>query len=216
MLLLDFEGGTLSIKSKCRKVEIEKLIEGKVKPQKDKIDVIRIREWGEFEQILDFLYEAGHPYRSVAIDSLTELNTANVRDVVEVAASASSKHDPELPEMQDYLRSAVQMRRIVRAFRDLPMNTIITCLADTRENPRTRRKQLVPSLTGKLVFEVPAIFDIVGYLGIVEEEGEPDRRELFVQPTEDMEAKDRSEGGALGESVPNPTLPLLFDLIGVK
>lgn len=215
MLILEFEGGTRSIKSKIRKIKLEKL--GETEPTVDKIDVIQIQSWDDFDVVYDFLDSADHGYRSLGLDSLSEMNYLNMTEALALALREDKKHDPDIPEQRDYLRSAGQMRRLVRFFRDLPMHVFFTAGASTQQDPRTKEYKAWPSLTGKLTFEIPGLVEIVGYLAVVDVDGDgenPDTTErwLFVQPTGKFEAKDRTEGGMLGEYIENPTLPQIFDL----
>lgn len=221
MLILEFEGGTRSIKSKIRKIKLEEL--GEKAPTVEKIDVIQIQKWEDFEVVYDFLESVDHGYKSLGLDSLTEMNYLNMSEALALALREDKKHDPDIPEQRDYLRSAGQMRRLVRFFRDLPMNVFFTAGASTQQDPRTREYKAWPALTGKLTFEIPGLVEVVGYLAVVDldesadaEDQESTARWLFVQPTGKFEAKDRTEGGMLGEYIENPTLPQIFDLAGIK
>ncbi len=215
MLVLEFEGGTRSIRSKVRKIGIEDL--GKLSPSLNVIDVIQIQQWADFEVVYDFLDTANHGYKSLGLDSLSEMNYLNMTEALRTAIKEDKRHDPDIPEQRDYLRSAGQMRRLVRFFRDLPMHVFFTAGAGIQQDPRTKENKAWPALAGKLAFEIPGLVEIVGYLAVVDLE--PDSpttaRWLFVQPTPRFEAKDRTEGGLLGEYVENPTLPKIFDLVGI-
>lgn len=213
MLLLEFEGGTRSIQSKIRKIKLEDL--GEKKPTLDKIDVIQIREWQDFNIVYDFLLEGKHEYRSIGIDSLSEINYLNMSESLQLALKEDKRHDPDIPEQRDYLRSAGQMRRLVRFFRDLPIHVFLTATSTWSQDPQTRENKLWPALTGKLSFEVPGLVEIVGYLAVVEEDDRTERW-LFVQPSGKFEAKDRTEGGRLGEYIIEPTIPKILDLIEGK
>jgi phage nucleotide-binding protein len=218
MVIADFEGGVRSIKSKAVTVPLEDL--PKYKPTLDKIVVVRIKHWEDFDDLYDVLSSDDNPYNTLAIDSLSELNYLNLQENVAHAIKGDRGHDPDIPERQDYLRSSTQMRKLIRFFRDLPMNTIFTAQANEKENPQTKRMQAVPSLTGKLVNEIPGLVDIVAYLGLVDDEdenGDPfTYRSLLVQPSGRFMAKARDEDGRLGESIDKPTLPAILDLLDGK
>lgn len=211
MLLLEFEGGTRSIRSKVRKIEIAEL--GKIKPSVDVIDVVSIQDWDDFTTVYEFLSERDHDYLSIGLDSLSEMNYLNLTTALDTATKEDRKHDPDILEQRDYLRSSNQMKKLIRYFRDLPMHVFITASAQQSQDPRTKETKLGPSLTGKLAFEIPGLLEIVGYLAIVELDSGENQRWLFVQPTGRFEAKDRTEGGKLGEYVAEPTLSKIFDLI---
>jgi len=215
MVLADFEGGTRSIRSKTVLVPLEELAD--FVPSTNKIVVVRIKRWEDFDTLYDVVHAPDSPYKTVAIDSLSELNYLILSEVVAVAVKSDRGHDPDVPERQDYLRSSTQMRKLIRFFRDLDANTIFTASANEKENVQTKRMQAVPNLTGKLVYEVPGLVDIVAYLGVMDdadENGDPITvRSLLVQPTGRFMAKARDEEGRLGESVDSPTLPKIMDLL---
>lgn len=214
MLLIEFEGGTRSIRSKVKKISIDQL--GKEKPKVDVIHTVEIRTWGDFDLVYDFLLTADHPYRSIGLDSLSEMNYLNMQTVLLDAGIQDKNRDPDVPEQRDYLKSASQMRRLVRYFRDLPMHVFMTSGAQQGQDPRTKTSMMMMSLTGKLVFEIPGLFDVVGYLAMVDQEDGATERWLFTQPTGRFDAKDRTEGGKLGEYIVNPTLPKILDLVEGK
>lgn len=209
MLILEFEGGSRSISSKIRKLSLDQLGQ---KPSIDKIDVVPIREWEDFNVAYDYLAENDHPYRSTSLDSLTEVNYLNMSEALIFAVREDKRHDPDIPEQRDYLRSAGQMRKLVRFFRNLPIHVFFTASAQMLQDPLTREQKAWPALAGKLAFEIPGLMEIVGYLAVVEDDNESSRW-LFVQPSGRFEAKDRTEGGKLGEYIINPTLPHILDLI---
>ena len=211
MLFLEFEGGTRSIRSKVRLLTLKDL-ENPPKPVPGKIDVLPIREWADFNAAYAFLAQEKSPYKSVCLDSLSEMNYLNMSEVLEAEIRANPKHDPDIAEQRDYLRSSGQMRKLIRYFRDLPIHVFFSAGAQTLQDPRTKKMELWPQLTGKLAREVPHLVEIVGYLAIAEtEEGES--RVLVVDSTSDVHAKDRTEGGLLGGMVWDPTLPKIMDLV---
>lgn len=209
-LLIDFEGGKKSIKSKTRALEVHEV--GRRRPKPGKIDVVRIRKWEDFDYIYAFLESKRNWYRGVGLDSLSEMNYLNLQTVVEGRRPSKIKSATSSPEQNDYGVSGAQMRKLIRFFRDLPIHTILTAGTMDVTDARTKRPQVRPSLVGKLANEIPGIVDTVGYLAIVED-GDETYRCLFVQPREGFMAKDRSEGGTLGDYVSDPTLPKVLDIL---
>jgi len=219
MLLLDFEGGSEAIESKVEEISVSDL--GKVPPPDNKIHVVRVKKWDDYEQAYDFLLNNTEVYKTVAVDSLTEVNYLVLDTIVGEELKKNGRRDPDVPQQQDYMRGAVWMRRLVRMFRDLPMNVIMTALPIEIQDPISKEMILTPSLIGKLASELPAQMTIVGYLALVEPPQKPNQmrqeavRELFVKPVGNFHVKDRSERGKLGESVVNPTLPKIMNLLEV-
>ena len=214
MLLIEFEAGTMSIRSKITRLALNDL--GKILPEQGQIHVVGIHRWQDFDQVYDFLLRDDQPYRSIGLDSLSEMNYLNLQTVLGDAVVADKKHDEDVLEQRDYLKSATQMRRLVRYFRDLPIHVFMTSGAQQGQDPRTKTQMMMLALTGKLAFEVPGLFDIVGYLAMVDQEDGTTERWLFTQPTGRFDAKDRTEGGLLGEYVADPTLPKILDIIEHK
>jgi len=215
MLLLDFEAGTRSIGSKVVRIELNNL--AKHKPTVDKITAVRILDWQDFDDVHEFLRDVEHGYRSVALDSLSEINYLNLTKTIDEAYRKDRKHDPDVAEQRDYLKSAGQMRRMVRNFRDLPLHVFFTALAQTAQDPISRATMSQPQLTGKLAFEIPGLVEVTGYMAVVEERQDSGEistyRALLTDSTERYFAKDRTEGGKLGGFLADPTLPKIFDLL---
>lgn len=118
--------------------------------------------------------------------------------------------------LPDYGSNTNQMRKIVRAFRDLPMNVIFTALAKEVKDDITGEIFLRPALTDKLSEDTLGYMDIVGYYYTrqnKEDETKLDRI-LQVQPFKNKTAKDRS--GRLGNGLLNPTFTRIMNLITGK
>lgn len=200
-LLLDLEGGSMSINSKCVAVDFQSL--EKVTP--NKINRLRIKTWKELEDAIDYLYSAKNVYKTVMLDSLTETNYINLSTVTKAAGRQDAA------QIQDYGKSAAQMRKTVREFRNFDdINVFISCLANEDKDERTGILKVKPSLTGKLVGEIPALVDIVGFLHIDKDEV---TRVMSFQPSGRYVAKDRTEGGALGDEIDDCSIPEIYKRI---
>lgn len=216
MLLIDFEAGVQSIRSKCRLLKLEQL--GTVKPDVKMIDVVKVKTWDDFDFVHAFLAKGEHGYMSVALDSVSEMNYMNLQEAIEDGKIKDVRHDPDVAEQRDYLRSATQMRKLIRSFRDLDLHTIFTCGSQEAQDPNTKLMQIRPALTGKLALEVPGLVDVVGYLAVSESDPDKDgnvtvSRILLTQPTGKYMAKDRSEGGKLSPMLVNPSLVNILDIM---
>ena len=185
VLLIDFEGGTLSVSDKA-------------------IDVVRITDFKQLDEIYAFLSKNRH-YKTVIIDSVTELQKLNMSAVL-------AEKRAEVPQIADWGKSALQMRKLIRYFRDLPLHLIMTALPQESKDERDGTIAVKPALSGKLADEIPGLFDIVGYLGVtVAKDSDTASRKLLVTATPKFVAKDRSN--RLGSIVTDPTIPKLLDLI---
>ena len=115
--------------------------------------------------------------------------------------------------LPDFGTNTNQMRKLVRAFRDLPMNVIFTALDKESKDEVTGEMFTKPALTDKLAEDVYSYVDIVGYYYTRENKEDPEKldRILQVQPFKNRTAKDRS--GRLGNGLLNPTFKRIMGLI---
>ena len=213
----DFEAGLKSVRSKVRRLVLPGKrsnpkgypVLGTVKPVPGKMDVVQIKEWEDFEVLAEYIGNVeAHPYKAILFDSLSEMNYLNMNQVLEGATKVDLKHDIDILEQRDYLRSSNQMRKMIRFFRDLDMHIIFSAAAQQMDNPQTKLKMWFPKLTGGLALEVPGLIDVMGYLGVLDDGS----RFLQVQPTTKFIAKDRTEGGLLSPGIMNPTITSILDL----
>lgn len=225
LLLLNFEGGTMSINSVINelkpiidfiraakeagkpkgayKEDYENYVNSEKNSRLDKVDVLKVTCWDDLEDIIDLLDSGKTRYKSLGVDSLTEINYLGLREITEKAGKTNpAKHDGELSQLQDYARSATRMRRVIRSFRDLPINVFFTALPVENKDETSGAIEIRPSLTGKLSEEIPGMLDVVGYMSthkLKSGESEADsKRVIYFQPQGRFRAKDRSEGGKLG------------------
>lgn len=152
-------------------------------------------------------------YKTVVIDSLTELQKLDMRTIMQEQYSRKpDTTDVDVPSQREWGKNGERIRRIVRAFRDLPLNTIMTALAASEKDEGSGVVSFYPMLPGKMRAEVPGYFDIVGYLSAAEERnGEVIVRRLQLAKTRRVIAKDRTD--SLGNLLENPTIPEMWDII---
>jgi hypothetical protein len=166
LLLLDFEGNTESLYGLD-------------------VDIWPVRNWDNFEEVYRFLSVPGHGYKSIGIDSISEVNTyALLQEMTRrVNIGGPGREDfPDQAQKQDYGAILVQMRRLLRRFRDLPMHVIYTALDDTEPEPGEGIVK-IPGMVGKMRREVGALMSVVGYIALDPEKkddhGEPLRTLLL-------------------------------------
>lgn len=191
VLLVDIEGGTMSLHDFYPEV-----------------DVVRVPKWRDLQRVYDELYRGDHEFKTVIIDSLTEAQKFSMEQVL-LDTEGEKGHDPDVPRMRDWGKNIEQMRRLVRAYRDLPMNVVFTALAHSERNKRGKTIYK-PQMNGKVKSEIPAFLDIVLYMYIKEKDGAHNRY-VVSQATEEIIAKDRSN--RLPMVVENPTMEKLYGLI---
>jgi AAA domain len=194
ILILDVEGGTTTLRSRD-------------------VDVVQVRSTVQVKEIHDKLSsENDGYYKTVIIDSLTELQKLDMRDIMKELLQRRPDRDPDVPDVREWGKSSEHIRRIVRFYRDLEMNTIFTALEQS-ERDETGLVTFEPSLPGKLRGDVPGFIDIVGYLHTKTEDDKIKRIIQFTQ-TRKIIAKDRTN--ALGSHMENPSIPDMWNLIHPK
>lgn len=196
VLLLDFEGGTLSLAGDMRE-----------------IDIVRLTSWERVDKLYGSLYD-NNPYKTVVVDSLSELQKFSMSQIMEAVVMKDRERDPDIAGLREWGKNGEQVRRFVRAFRDLPCNTIFTALVSEDRDERTNSYKSRPGLPGKLKGEVGGYVDIVMYM-YRKEIGPAVKREIktlvLTQGTERQVAKDRS--GKLPELMEAPTMQDIYNFV---
>lgn len=213
ILLINIEGGMLSV------------ADSSILGLKEPPDVVDLASFGELDKIFWYLAKGDHPYKSVGIDSLSELQMINLEGIVSRLmnrASASGAKRESLDDIwqEDYGTSTQQLRRVVRRFRDLPMHVFFSC-HDAMSQDKDKNETVHPMLTPKLRAAVMGYMDVIGYMYVdsetTEEEAEGDEdqtpRRLLCRPFGKWVAKDRSPGQRMGLVVENPSIPIIIDRI---
>ncbi len=179
------------------------------------IDVIQVRSVSQLIGVYRDLYNAipsdgkKFPYGTVGIDTFSELQQLDLVEVMTEFAKVNDKIDPDVPDQRGYGKSGTHMRKLARAFRDLPCNVIFNCHSQT-ERDNNMRMLYQPKLVGKLRIDIPGFLDIVGYYR-AESDGADGtvNRYMQFQKTETTIAKDRT--GAFDPIEINPTIPILWE-----
>jgi phage nucleotide-binding protein len=196
VLIFDVEGGLATIR------------------HRSDIDVVKVRSMKELTDNYNKLYRSIEDdkmyYKTVGIDSLSELTDVDMRYIMKEAYGRNpDKVDEDVPSQREWGKARAHMRRIVRAFRDLPCNVIFTAQVATLQEEGQPTKYF-PGFAGKLRTELPGFVDVVGYLYPEVQEGVIVRK-LQVTGTRRVVAKDRTS--ALGDILENTTIPEMWDLI---
>lgn len=210
ILLINIEGGMLSV------------ADSSVLGLKQPPDVTDLKNFNELDSIFWWLVKGDHPYKSVGIDSLSELQMINLEDIVSrlinsISSSGAKRKSLDDIWQEDYGTSTQQLRRTVRRFRDLPMHVFFSC-HDSSSQDKDKVETIHPMLTPKLRAAVMGYMDVIGYMyvdseGDTEEDADQTPRRLLCRPQGKWVAKDRSPGQRLGMVVENPSIPTIIDRI---
>jgi len=203
ILFVDVEGGVLTIR------------------KRPDIDVKAVRSIKDVEDVHNMIFKDPSYYRTVIVDSLSELQKLDMRFVMNHEKQNSSNPDRvdiDTPTQRAWGKSGERIRRIVRAFRDLPCNTIMTTLVSTEyeeddkgKEDKSKVRLFYPMLPGKLRGEIPGYFDVVGFLQADADRSGNIKRTLQVAKTKRVVAKDRT--GSLGLVVNEPSIPIIWNMI---
>jgi phage nucleotide-binding protein len=176
VLFVDVEAGTLSL----RKTDYD-------------VDVVRITDFNDFEELFGALHAGNHGYGTVVLDSLTEIQELCMRAIMRAmkADPDNMERDPDVPGMYEWNKSEKQVKKLIRAFRDLPMNVIFTALVKEDKDSKTGITMKLPDLPGKLAHRVAALFDIVLFFGMMSEEGKGEVRVVASSASSNTVAKNR-------------------------
>jgi len=122
-------------------------------------------------------------FRTVIIDSLTEVEAYCMNQLLGVTDSTKIDEEVQSAEWAEYKKNNSMITRLIRSFRDLPMHVIMVA-SEQYTQDETKKFKYSPNLTGKLSKGVQGFFDMVGYLAVgnADEKGNVSRR-LYVQPS---------------------------------
>lgn len=197
VLLLDVEGGTTTLRT-----------------QTD-IDVMQIRTMSQIEEAHAAVNKNPGYYKTVIIDSITELQKLDMRTLMLAQKEARpDSTDVYVPSQREWGKSGERVRMIIRGFRDLECNVIVTALLAEKQDEKTNIIYMFPSLPGKLRSEIPGFFDIVGLLTANDERVGDETiitRKIQFAKTTRVIAKDRTS--ALPDVMFDPNIPEMWRLI---
>ena len=136
---------------------------------------IRITTWDEMNDIYWYLQSGEHEYKSVAIDTVSSLQTVCMNFVLGDEHARDTSRDPDQPSQRIYQKVSQLMKLQITNFRNLPMNVIFT--AHTRTKETGEGEEEVVTMTGPNTS--PAIqAHLLGAVGLI---GYMTKREVVVK-----------------------------------
>lgn len=218
VLMIDIESGKLSIKDNARIKRKDRIDTVRVTNFKQMAHIvdqflrahIKLRDSEKPEDIKKLIeleakfrgvdaakIKTPRRYQTVIVDSLTELDKLVTYELLGFSTEAKltdllSDNDMEVAEFKEYKQNNQMMQLIVRAFRDLDVNSLFV-IQEAYVQDELKRMMYSPALTGKLGKQVQGMVDIVGYLMVgTPKEGEKEApRRLMLQPSNRFDAKSR-------------------------
>lgn len=162
------------------------------------------------------------PFKTFIIDTGTEAQKLSMNDIMSQLLISGRPGGGEVnfdvPSQREWGESISQMRTLVRHFRDLPANFLMTCHEAEQKDNRSIN-WVVPDLPGKLKNQTCGMFSNVFYLAVERTtvtEGrtkivEAERRILLTGLTEGYQAKSRT--GLFERVIQEPQLEDLYRAI---
>lgn len=200
-LFLDAEGNTRWLKSK--KVTWDP---NNPPPEADgswETCIVRVRDFTTMGRTFQWLNSGKHPFNSVALDSISELQQRCVDAI----------RGDEAMRIQDYGELFRKVSQLVRSYRDLldhPTNPL-TCVVITAMTKQDAAGVWHPYVQGQLATALPYYIDTIGYLADVTPEGGDFTNRLLTRKHMLYEAGDRS--GLLPAVLENPNLTQMINTI---
>jgi hypothetical protein len=121
------------------------------------IDYVDARDPEEMHEILMFLRQPNHGYKTVVIDTLDELQKVLI-------ANRLKKERREQMVLQDWGYVGDQMEKILRAYRNLPLNVLFLCHSSTESDADSGVLVEKPALQGAIKDKVAGFVDLATYI----------------------------------------------------
>ena len=160
--------------------------------------------------------ELPEKYRTVLSLSLFEgYDHDEISSMLGITTSTRLDEEVQGAEWGEYKKNHTMILRVVRAFRDLPMNVIFTA-GEKYNQDETKKYKYTPDLTGQLAKKVQGFMDLVGYYRQASGPDGQIARRLFVLPSGSgrYDAKHRYQQFK-GEYFDNPSLGSILKEVGL-
>jgi len=146
---------------------------------------IRITTWSEVNDVYWYLQSGEHPYKSVAIDTVSGLQTLAMNFVLGDEAARDASKDPDQPSQRIYQKVTQLMKTQITNYRNLPMNVIFTAHTRTREVGEGEEE--IIQVTGPNLSPA-SLSHLLGAVGLI---GYMSKREVVVRRTVNGVARKR-------------------------
>lgn len=201
-LILDAEGGSRFTPSK------KTYWDPKHQQPPEKTDdwdtcIVFVKDYETVVSAFNWLNQGEHPFKSVVLDSISEIQQRCVDDIAGV----------DIMKIQDWGTLLRKVSDTVRKFRDLtthptrPMEAVVL-IAMTRNIEGKWR----PHMQGQIMTTMPYYMDVTGYLYLENDDSGHAIRKMLVQPHAQFEAGERV-GGRLGAVVTSPNVENMLEAV---
>lgn len=207
LLYLDYHGQVTSLQSNPV---------FKAAMERGDLVILRIEKYEDLNPIYAWLRQGGkgipqldelfpHPPKTLAIDSVTELQRA---EVMRRAGNAPNTFltDVESPQIRDWGELLNQFTLLAKLFYDLPLNVVFSALESVQLNEKERVTSRRPAFQGAAKRLFPAYALTVMHL-------ERAREGFNVGHTRDLKARSKDQSGVIPAVIKSPTIPKLAALL---
>lgn len=190
------------------------------------VKVFPVDNWYDIPAVYWYLKKGDHPFESVAIDTLTGMQTLAMEQVLYEGYERDPNRDPKVPTKRDWGTTATMMKEQINNFRNLPMNVIFTAQEriigggdEEDDEPRLVTADLPAGSRGTALGAVQVIGraykkEVVTTKGKRRKKSGKWEFRLFVGDHEEMDTKDRT--GSLGKVLRSPSVPKIIKAVTVQ
>lgn len=216
-LVIDTEGGFHDTPGEHLVVQANRLATTDLSGiTKDVSVIVDIQSWQDVEFVRDVLRKGEHPFESVIIDSLNELQDQLKRAV---QAIGSAYNPNEVYDFQAWGRLLNNMSLFMRELRDLarptsvkPVNVVLVSGTDDEKLPHK------PLLEGGVRKQIAGWFDVVGYMTVAQDQDQNEVRVLGIESSPIHVAKCRLHNLKVkhGSEIINPDVKRMLAVVNPK
>jgi hypothetical protein len=168
--------------------------------------IVELQDFSTMQKVYDWLNTGRHPFRSVVVDSITELQ----KRIVDQTSGVNQ------PTQQDWGAILRVCEDLVRKMRDLlrhptrPLECVMFIALSHHRDGKYR-----PFVKGQLELTLPGFIDVVGYLYVEANADGQLVRKLLIAPLGEIDAKDRTNAltVAYGPIIEGPHLETMLQVI---
>ncbi len=160
-----------------------------------KMDVAQIEKWSDMKEFTEIAKAKG--YETVIIDPIGELMDKLKRHLVATGDTKLVQKDGT-PSMAGWGWLKKTMRDYIKILRDIGLHVILVAHVDEKSDEDRIVKR--PMIETKVSKDIVNMVDVVGYMTVVQNQDEGEKRVIFIDPSSDkFVAKDRT--GQLGKII---------------
>lgn len=179
-----------------------------------------VDKWGDVGDIYWYLKTGNHPYKSVALDTITAMNAMALKFCLGEAEDRDPNREVGMPDRRTYGRAGELMRTQLLAFRNLQMHVIF--LAQERvikdedtDEPVLHTPDLPAGSRGTAMGSVSYIGRLYSQEVKVRKKGTKEvitrwEDRMLVGPHEEYDTKDRTNSLGINGIIRRPTIPLVI------